>query len=134
MGIDLVDVVGFADQLSDGASGFVEATFTAAEQAAAGWPAGDLAPRRLAARFAAKEAFVKAWAGGNHGRAPALDQVDLREVEVRQDGFGRPVLELHGAVRGAVADAGIERWHVSLTHDGPMAGAVVVVEGPGPQA
>ncbi len=119
VGVDLVDVAGFSEQLADAGSGFVDATFTAAEQRTA---RGDA--RRLAARFAAKEAFVKAWSGSRYGQPPLLASVDLREIEVVGDGYGRPGLALHGAVAEAVGDAEI---HVSLSHDGPVAIAVVTL-------
>jgi holo-[acyl-carrier protein] synthase len=120
VGVDLVDVEGFAEQLADAASGFVDATFTAQEQRTA---RGDV--RRLAARFAAKEAFVKAWSGSRYGQPPLLAHVDLREIEVVGDGYGRPGIALHGEVASAVgADTAV---HVSLSHDGPAAIAVVTL-------
>ena len=100
IGVDLVDVPGFADQLADRASGFVEGTFTPLEQRTA---QGDAS--RLAARFAAKEAFIKAWSGSRRGLPPLLAAVDLREIEVVDDGYGRPGLRLHGAVKAAVGAA-----------------------------
>jgi holo-[acyl-carrier protein] synthase len=121
IGVDLVDVPGFAAQLADQASGFVAATFTALERRTAH---GD--PRRLAARYAAKEAFVKAWSGSRRGLPPALPAVDLREIEVVDDGYGRPGLRLHGAVKAAAGDVSA---HVSLSHDGPSAIAVVILDG-----
>jgi holo-[acyl-carrier protein] synthase len=116
IGVDLVDVPGFARQLEDTASGFLAATFTPAEQRAK-------TPHRLAARFAAKEAFLKAWSATNRGRPPRLGTVDLREIEVVDDGYGRPVLALHGEV-AAACDHTAE---VSLSHDGDAAIAVVVL-------
>lgn len=129
VGIDVVDVVGFRTQLADSASGFVEATFTPGERRDAERPAGDRA-ERLAARFAAKEAFVKAWSGARYGRPPAVATVDLRYVEVVLDGWGRPGLRLHGAVRDAVAalaGAGRVDFQLSLSHDGGVATAIVVL-------
>ncbi len=120
VGVDLVDVAGFAVQLADGASGFVDGTFTVAEQRAA---KGDV--RRLAARFAAKEAFVKAWSATRRGQPPALASVDLREIEVVDDGYGRPGLTLHGEVAAAVGEIVA---HVSLSHDGNAAIAFVVLD------
>ena len=119
IGVDLVDVPGFAEQLSDAASGFVDGTFTALEQRAA---KGDV--RRLAARFAAKEAFLKAWSGSRCGRPPLLAAVDLREIEVVDDGYGRPGIRLHGDVARAAGDVHAQ---VSLSHDGPAAIAVVLL-------
>ena len=119
IGVDLVDVPGFAEQLSDAASGFVDGTFTALEQRAA---KGDV--RRLAARFAAKEAFLKAWSGSRWGRPPLLIAVDLREIEVVDDDYGRPGIRLHGDVARAAGDVHAQ---VSLSHDGPAAIAVVLL-------
>jgi holo-[acyl-carrier protein] synthase len=140
IGVDVVDVVAFTAQLDDPASGFVAATFTPAELApsSASAPASASAsatPRalRLAGRFAAKEAFVKAWSAARYGQAPALGHLDLRQVEVVADSFGRPALRLHGAVAEAVAQLGAGRLpavHLSISHDGPTAVAMVVLDGP----
>jgi holo-[acyl-carrier protein] synthase len=120
IGVDLVDVPAFAEQLSDAASGFAEHTFTAGEQRIA---KGDA--RRLAARFAAKEAFIKAWSGSRRGQPPLLAQLDLRHIEVVDDGYGRPGLRLHGPVADAV---GAVVTHLSLSHDGHAAIAFVILE------
>jgi holo-[acyl-carrier protein] synthase len=131
VGIDVVGVSGFRAQLADSASGFVTATFTPGEQRDAERPAGDRA-ERLAARFAAK-----AWSSARYGRPPAVATVDLREIEVVLDGWGRPGLRLHGAVRDAVAellpaagDAGAVGHRLSLSHDGGVATAIVVLSAP----
>jgi holo-[acyl-carrier protein] synthase len=120
LGVDLVDVPEFAEQLSDTASGFVDGTFTAREQRTA---KGDA--RRLAARFAAKEAFIKAWSGSRRGQPPLLARIDLREIEVVDDGYGRPGLRLHGTVAEAV---GPVATHLSLSHDGRSAIAFVTID------
>jgi holo-[acyl-carrier protein] synthase len=123
VGVDLVDLRGFAEQLKQPGTSFVEGTFTAQERddaASSGDPS-----RRLGARFAAKEAFVKAWDGAAFGRPPDQRRADLREIEVVLDAWGRPALRLHGAV--AAICEGV-RAHVSLSHDGGMATAVVVLE------
>ncbi len=125
VGIDLVDLVGFREQLDDTASVFVERTFTAHERAVAGARPGSDPARHLGARFAAKEAFVKAWSSSMRGRAPVLRSVDLREIEVVSDEWGRPALRLHGALAAAV---GACHLCVSLSHDGDLATAVVTFE------
>jgi holo-[acyl-carrier protein] synthase len=131
VGLDIVTTTTFAEQLADSASGFVDATFTAGERRAVrGDPA--IRAQRLAVRFAAKEAFLKAWSGARAGRAPALAAIDLREIEVVDDGHGRPSLRLHGAVADALAELAEELAselypHVSLSHDPPTAAAVVVL-------
>ncbi len=128
IGVDVVDLVGFRAQLADSASRFADAVFTDHERAeAASRPSGP-APH-LAARWAAKEAFVKAWSSANRGCAPVLTGVDWREIEVRSDRWRRPQIMLHGAVLDAAEGAGVDRIHLSLSHDGAIATAYVVVEG-----
>jgi len=128
IGIDLVHTEAFATQLADRASHFSAGTFTDAERRTAqSRPDRDPATH-LAARFAAKEAFIKAWATARFGRPPAMQPPSLREIEVIQDAFGRPSLRLHGDVAQAFSAMGSTKLHLSLTHDGPMAAAVVIIE------
>lgn len=127
IGVDMVHVPGLRDQLADKASGFAEGTFTVAERSdAAGRPSGDPA-RHLAARFAAKEAFVKAWSGGFFGAPPIVERVDLRHVEVVADAWGRPALRLASPLADRV---GPLVAHLSLSHDGDYAIAQVALERP----
>jgi holo-[acyl-carrier protein] synthase len=129
VGIDLVAVDPFAEQVQAVGSVFAGQTFTAGElraarSGAAGWA------QHLAGRFAAKEAFLKAFSGARPGRAPVLAAPDWREIEVATDGWGRPALLLHGRMARAVQDAlGPVAVHVSLTHEQATAAAVVVIEG-----
>lgn len=82
----------------------------------------DLA-QALGARFAAKEACLKAlgtgWSQG----------LSFRQVEVvRLDG-GKPGVRLHGKARERALALGVRAIHVSLTHQPGVAAAVVVLEG-----
>ena len=118
IGIDVVPVERFAASL-DRTPGLRDRLFTHAEQHT---PSGT--PRTaesLAARFAAKEALAKALG------APG----DLRwhDAEVMVGAHGRPHLEVRGSVAGRAAQLGVSSWHVSLSHDGGIASAVVVAEG-----
>ncbi len=75
---------------------------------------------RYAARFAAKESLAKALG------APA--GIGWLEVEVvRPEGV--PALVLRGAAAEAAARLGATRTHLTLTHDGGIAAATVVLEG-----
>ena len=74
----------------------------------------------LAARFAAKEAVAKALG--------APGGLRWRDAEVVQLESGRPVLRLHGGVAEEATAQGITTWHLSLSHDGGVATAVVVAE------
>lgn len=128
VGIDVVDVVGFRAQVADPCSAFVAETFTLLELAEVeSRPGSDPVPH-LAARFAAKEAFLKAWSSANRANPPALSHVSLREIEVVSDARRRPSLRLHGAVARAVATLGLAGCHVSLSHDGGVATAMVILE------
>ncbi|MEU4479802.1 holo-ACP synthase [Micromonospora sp. NPDC023966] len=78
-------------------------------------------PESMAARFAAKEAVAKALG------APA--GLSWHDCEVVPDPAGRPWLSVSGTVAAAAAERGIKRWHLSLSHDGGIASAMVVAEG-----
>ncbi len=88
--------------------------FTAQEQASS-------RPESLAARFAAKEAVAKALG--------APGGLRWQDAEVVADAGGRPRLVLHGGVAAEAQAQGISTWHLSLSHDGGIATAVVVAEG-----
>ena len=74
----------------------------------------------LAARFAAKEAFMKAL-GESTG-------VQWHDMEVVQDGQGAPTLVVSGAAAELVASKGIVGIHLSMSHDAGVAVATVVCE------
>ena len=135
VGIDVVHVPDFAEQLAAPGTRLLAEAFTAGERAdvadSTASERGEV--ERLAARYAAKEAFVKAWAGTRFGCSPSLPSWAPREVEVINDVHGRPALALRGevaeAVRGQLGDGW--RAHLSLSHDGPTAAAIVVLDLPG---
>ncbi len=128
VGMDLVDLVSFREQLADAASTFVEGSFTERERADVQTrPAKDKTPH-FAARYAAKEAFIKAWSATNTGNAPALSHINMKEIEVALDSWGRPRLTLHGNIGRAFQHGETLQTHLSLSHDGGFAAAFVVVE------
>ena len=51
------------------------------------------------------------------------------DAEIITGADGRPELRVYGTVAIAAARAGVTRWHVSLSHDGGVATAVVIAEG-----
>ncbi|GAB3311106.1 holo-ACP synthase [Geodermatophilus aquaeductus] len=118
VGIDVVPVARFAESL-ERTPGLRDRLFTAEEQTT---PSGGArTAESLAARFAAKEAVAKAL-----GAPGALRWHDC-EVTVGE--HGRPHLAVRGSVARRAADLGITSWHLSLSHDGGIASAVVVAEG-----
>jgi holo-[acyl-carrier protein] synthase len=74
----------------------------------------------LAARFAAKEAVAKALG------APA--GLRWHDCEVVSDSDGRPWLTVSGTIAAAATERGVQHWHLSLSHDGGIASAMVVAE------
>jgi holo-[acyl-carrier protein] synthase len=111
VGIDVVDLERFARSL-ERTPGLAVRLFTETERG--------LHPRSLAARFAAKEALAKAL-----GAPGGLEWTD---AEVRRASDGRPSLHVQGTVAAAAARLGITSWHISLSHDGGVAVAVVIAE------
>ncbi|TXL61927.1 holo-ACP synthase AcpS [Aeromicrobium terrae] len=122
VGVDLVHVPGFAEQLEQPGSRF-EGVFTPGERRDANGRTTD-ASRHLAARWAAKEAVVKAWSASLHGSAPVMGDEALGLIEVVTDAWGRPRIRLHGEVAKHLEDVSIE---ISLSHDGDYATAYAVL-------
>lgn len=123
-GVDLVFVPDFVEQWRMPGTRF-EQVFTARERADCGGGASELQAASLAARWAAKEAFIKAWSETIWGSAPVAADEIHHLIEVIRDAWGRPRLVLHGRVRELFGDA---RVFVSLSHDGDHATAFVTVE------
>ena len=121
VGIDVVAVERIARVLRRRGERFLARVFTPAELASC--PPGDQYARRLAARFAAKEAALKALGTG------LAAGIRWREIEVRRPARGRPEIVLHGRAAAHAQSLGVDRLHLSLSHDGPYAAAVVVAEG-----
>ena len=77
----------------------------------------------LAARFAAKEATLKALGTGITGGA------SMQEVEVVHDAASRPEIRLRGGVLRRARSLGVTAAHLSISHTAGVAAAVVVLEG-----
>jgi holo-[acyl-carrier protein] synthase len=112
VGIDVVDIARFDESLSR-TPALRERLFTPDE---AGLPIAS-----LAARFAAKEAIAKALG------APV--GLGWHDAEVIRETSGRPRFEIRGTVLVAADALGVRIVHVSLSHDGGLAAAYVVLEG-----
>ena len=117
IGVDVVDLPRFERSLVR-APRLRDRLFTRGEsERADGTPRS---PASLAVRFAAKEAVAKAL-----GAPAGLEWHDC-EIETLDD--GRPVLHVRGSVLEAASTRGITRWHVSMSHDGPVGIATVIAE------
>lgn len=110
-GIDLVDIARFERSMTR-TPRLLERLFTASEQTRR--------LRSLAARYAAKEALIKALGGS--------DGVYWTDIEIASEPSGRPHFVLTGSTAQVIAERGITALHLSLTHDAGLAAAYVVAE------
>jgi len=118
IGLDLVTVTRFADALERGGDAFRKRLFTPKEQAHAATRSKPA--QHYAARFAAKEAVMKAL-GRGFGQGVAFP-----EIEILSDGKSAPQVVLHGKTKQLAEAAGIVTWALSLSHSDDTAGAVVM--------
>ena len=123
IGVDAVDVARFRRVL-DRRPNFAQRCFTDSERSDATGSADEV--QSLAARFAAKEAVMKALGTGLGGFA--LTEVEVRRGSGRGASAGAPSLVLHGAAAALAARRGAGRFHLSLTHTAEVAVASVVAE------
>ena len=119
IGCDLAEVNRIQKAL--GQAGFAARVFTQREQDYCN-SRGVQSAQSYAARFAAKEAFLKAIGTGLRGGR-------LTEIEVINDYMGRPQLALHGYFKDFAAGLGAERLHLTLSHTKELAMAQVILEG-----
>lgn len=120
LGIDVVEIDRIKRSLERFGERFPQKILTPQEQRAMARPG--MSPASLAARFAAKEAAVKALGTGfAHG-------ITLQDVEVRTLPSGQPEIHFHGAALEYCRLRNIVRAHLSLTHGRDTAAAVVVLE------
>ncbi len=117
VGVDLVEIPRIAAALLRFGQHFLDRVFTPAEQALCHGRAAE-----LSARFAAKEATMKALGTGRRG-------IGWREIEVLSDPRGRPVVTLYGRARRRAELLGLTHFAVSLSHERAMAVATVVAWG-----
>ena len=121
IGVDMTEIqeVRRLAEVTDGS--FIEKTYTKKEiedslKAADRW-------EYLAARFAAKEAVFKAFAHLTREKT-----FDFREIGTRNHEDGAPYVVLTPMLQAALKNAGIEKIHISLTHEKEYACAFVIAE------
>lgn len=118
IGCDLAEVERIRQAIAR--NGFKERVFTPEEIAYCTGPHGDKA-QSFAARFAAKEAFLKALGTGLRGGR-------LTEISVVNDGLGKPELRVTGFFASHIEKMGVKKIHLTLSHTAATAMAVVVLE------
>lgn len=119
VGFDLAQVSGIANSLRCFGQRFADRLFTAGEQAYALSGQG-LFAERLAARFAAKEAVIKALSLSEAG-------IGWRDIEVQRLPHGACQVVLHGRAAQAAQAQGVQSMSLSMSHEGDIAGAFVTV-------
>lgn len=122
LGVDVAQVSRFRRFLDEGKQALLDRLFNADELAYA------LAKKdpasHLAARFASKEAFLKALGLG------LRDGISWQDMAVVRDPLGAPSLQIGGRAAEILAERRISSCHLSYSHDGDYAFATVVLERP----
>ena len=119
-GIDIAEVPRIREVIERHGQRFLQRVFTEGEIQYCESKANRV--ERYAARFAAKEAGMKALGTGwNHG-------VRWRDIEVARQPGGRPTLLLHGKAAEFAAKLGTTNIALSLTHTSDQAMAQVILE------
>lgn len=116
IGTDLVELGRFRRAM-ERTPGIVERLFTSGERAYAE-RRGD-PTERYAARFAAKEAVLKAMSAG-------IGECAFREIEVVRAESGAPSVRLHGKAAELAAGRGVREWRLTLSHTASLAQAIAV--------
>jgi len=120
IGIDIVEVYRIRETLTR-TPRFAERVFTEKERAYCD-AKGAAAPQSYAARFAAKEAFLKALKTGWRGK------ITWHDMEILNDNDGVPSLEISGEARSLLENLGAEKIHLSISHTTEHAVAQVILE------
>jgi holo-[acyl-carrier protein] synthase len=118
VGVDLVSVDSVREAIETHAERYLERIYTERELQDCRTPAG-VDPERLAARFAAKEATLKALRPDEVG-------IPWHTIEVRRHAAGWVDLELSGQAAALAAQIGVTELALSIAHEGGFATAVVI--------
>ena len=122
IGIDLVEIARLEEVLARRGDRFRTRVFTDGEIAFCEHRAGAARFASYAARFAAKEASMKALGTG------WSEGIAWKEIEVVCEPSGAPTIELHGRALERLREIGATRIHLSLSHSGNLAVAQIVLE------
>ncbi len=118
IGIDITEIRKIEESIRSEA--FQRKVFTASElKTVAGFKNK---AEHLAGKFAAKEAFMKAIGAG------IWQQVWFAQIEILNDEFGKPFIKVSGEAEKRLKESKSEKVHISISHSGGMAVAVVILE------
>jgi len=125
VGVDIIEIERIERAMTRARGRFQYRIFTARERE---YCEGRAQPvDHYAARFAAKEAFLKCLGYG------LGSGIALADIEVTNDAAGKPGIVLFGQARMVVKEREIDRIHLSLSHSRSHATAVVICEGKTPK-
>ena len=114
VGVDLIEIDRIEQAISSWKDSFLERVYTKAEMESCQNRASS-----FAARFAAKEAIMKALGTGMWG-------LKWQDIEITQNTSGAPGVELHGKASNKAKELGITNFSISLSHSKKYAIAMVV--------
>ena len=118
IGCDIIEIERIARAIKS--ESFIRRVFTA-EEAAYCQRRGQQAAASFAARFAAKEAVLKALGTG-------LREGSLQEIAVANDALGKPLVQLSGHFAMLAKQLGVKNIQISLSHSRDFATAYVIME------
>lgn len=118
IGCDIIEIERIARAIKS--ESFIRRVFTA-EEAAYCQRRGQQAAASFAARFAAKEAVLKALGTG-------LREGSLQEIAVDNDELGKPLVQLSGHFAMLAKQLGVKNIQISLSHSRELATAYVIME------
>lgn len=118
VGCDIIEIERIARAIKS--ESFIRRVFIA-EEAAYCQRRGQQAAASFAARFAAKEAVLKALGTG-------LREGSLQEIAVDNDGLGKPLVQLSGHFAMLAKQLGVKNIQISLSHSRDFAVAYVIME------
>lgn len=118
IGCDIIEIERIARAIKR--ESFIQRVFTAKE-AAYCKSRGQQAAASFAARFAAKEAVLKALGTG-------LREGSLQEIAVANDALGKPLVQLSGHFAALAKQLGVKNIQISLSHSRDFAVAYVIME------
>ncbi|WP_293724903.1 holo-ACP synthase [Phascolarctobacterium succinatutens] len=118
IGCDIIEIERIARAIKR--ESFIQRVFTAKE-AAYCQSRGQQAAASFAARFAAKEAVLKALGTG-------LREGSLQEIAVANDALGKPLVQLSGHFAALSRQLGVKNIQISLSHSRDFAVAYVIME------
>jgi len=121
VGVDIVEVPRIRSAIERRGERFLRRAFTPDEQAYC--LRSQCPERRFAARFAAKEAVMKALGKG------WTQGMRFHEIETTRNVDGQPGVRLRGSTAARAEELGVRAIHVSMTHGLEIALAYVVAEG-----